>query len=285
MLEAASMPAITPAPNRFNNLHRRFVNNRTFAKAITAAYRRPETECLPPLVEAARAPADLRAPIRGTARKLIEALRAKHKGTGVEGPVREYSLSSQEGVALMCLAEALLRILDTATRDAPIRDRFPKATGNRMSVAAARSSSMPRPGGLVVTGKLTSTVNDRSLAAAQTRLIARCGEPVIRRGVDMATRLVSLPACRQLAFKRSLSDALHPRGRLLLAPKTEEGLYRQIAAALATGNQLVIDVATGLRPSLKGLPVSVADRITWSTDWDKDGRGWATGAGSDSDHG
>ncbi|MER9240961.1 hypothetical protein [Mesorhizobium sp. M0633] len=65
--------------------------------------------------------------------------------------------------------------------------------------------------------------------------------------------------------------ALHPRGRLFLAPKTEDGLYRQIAAALATGNQLVIDVATGLRPSLKGLPVSVADRITWSTDWDKDG--------------
>ena len=93
-------------------------------KAITAAYRRPETECLPPLMESARVPADLKAAAQDTARKLIEALRAKHKGTGVEGLVQEYSLSSQEGVALMCLAEALLRIPDTATRDALIRDKI-----------------------------------------------------------------------------------------------------------------------------------------------------------------
>ena len=59
-----------------------------------------------------------------TARTLIEALCAKHKGTGVEGLVQEYSLSSQEGVALMCLAEALLRIPDTDTRDALIRDKI-----------------------------------------------------------------------------------------------------------------------------------------------------------------
>ncbi|MBW8786227.1 MAG: hypothetical protein JF594_00400, partial [Rhizobium leguminosarum] len=84
-------------------------------QAITAAYRRPETECLPPLVAAARVSEAKRYDIRSTARSLIEALRTKHKGTGVEGLVQEYSLSSQEGVALMCLAEALLRIPDTET--------------------------------------------------------------------------------------------------------------------------------------------------------------------------
>src|SRR5690606_12750236 len=93
-------------------------------QAITAAYRRPETECLPPLVAAARVTDTQRYDIRSTARTLIEALRAKHKGTGVEGLVQEYSLSSQEGVALMCLAEALLRIPDTDTRDALIRDKI-----------------------------------------------------------------------------------------------------------------------------------------------------------------
>ena len=93
-------------------------------QAITAAYRRPETECLPPLVAAARVTETQRYDIRSTARTLIEALRAKHKGTGVEGLVQEYSLSSQEGVALMCLAEALLRIPDTDTRDALIRDKI-----------------------------------------------------------------------------------------------------------------------------------------------------------------
>ncbi len=76
-------------------------------QAITAAYRRPEAECVTALVEQATLPEETRKAIRTTARRLIEALRAKHKGTGVEGLVHEYSLSSQEGVALMCLAEAL----------------------------------------------------------------------------------------------------------------------------------------------------------------------------------
>ncbi|MBN9055296.1 MAG: hypothetical protein J0H80_16350, partial [Rhizobiales bacterium] len=49
-------------------------------QAITAAYRRPETECLPPLVAAARVTDTQRYDIRSTARTLIEALRAKHKG-------------------------------------------------------------------------------------------------------------------------------------------------------------------------------------------------------------
>src|SRR5215217_8548269 len=89
-------------------------------QAITAAYRLPETECVPPLLDAAALPDDIRARSKETARALITALRAKHKGSGVEGLVQEYSLSSQEGVALMCLAEALLRIPDTATRDALI---------------------------------------------------------------------------------------------------------------------------------------------------------------------
>lgn len=92
--------------------------------AITAAYRRPEPECLAPLIEAATLPRDVRDAAKATATGLITALRAKHKGTGVEGLVQEYALSSQEGVALMCLAEALLRIPDAATRDALIRDKI-----------------------------------------------------------------------------------------------------------------------------------------------------------------
>ncbi|WP_294290973.1 hypothetical protein, partial [uncultured Sphingomonas sp.] len=87
-------------------------------RAITAAYRRPEPECLAPLIEAATLPDAIRTAATVTATELVTALRAKHKGTGVEGLVQEYALSSQEGVALMCLAEALLRIPDTATRDA-----------------------------------------------------------------------------------------------------------------------------------------------------------------------
>ncbi|CZT34043.1 trifunctional transcriptional regulator/proline dehydrogenase/L-glutamate gamma-semialdehyde dehydrogenase [Rhizobium sp. 9140] len=172
--------------------------------AVTRAYRQPETTCVAALLEQATLPEDLRMRAAKTARGLITALRAKHKGSGVEGLVHEYSLSSQEGVALMCLAEALLRIPDMATRDALIRDKI--ATGDwRSHVGGGRSLFVnAATWGLVVTGKLTSTVNDRGLSAALTRLIARAGEPVIRRGVDMAMRMMG----EQFVTGETIEEAL-----------------------------------------------------------------------------
>src|SRR5579862_5583219 len=79
-------------------------------KAITAATRRPEPECLPTLVEAATLAPEAQAAVALRTRKLVAALRAKGARGPVESLIQEYSLSSQEGVALMCLAEALLRI-------------------------------------------------------------------------------------------------------------------------------------------------------------------------------
>jgi RHH-type proline utilization regulon transcriptional repressor/proline dehydrogenase/delta 1-pyrroline-5-carboxylate dehydrogenase len=92
--------------------------------AITANYRRSEAECLGPLLDQASVDSDTREAIALTARKLVASLRAQPKTSGVAELVHEYSLSSQEGVALMCLAEALLRIPDAATRDALIRDKI-----------------------------------------------------------------------------------------------------------------------------------------------------------------
>jgi RHH-type proline utilization regulon transcriptional repressor/proline dehydrogenase/delta 1-pyrroline-5-carboxylate dehydrogenase len=65
--------------------------------------------------------------------------------------------------------------------------------------------------------------------------------------------------------------SLHPRGRVLLVPQTAKGLFRQMAAALAAGNAVVIDTASGLSESLGGLPPSVGARVTWSGDWEADG--------------
>lgn len=159
-------------------------------RAITAAARIDEAEALAPLLREATLPQDLREAIRATASELVTALRREHRGSGVEGLVQEYSLSSEEGVALMCLAEALLRIPDTATRDALIRDKIADGdwsahlgSGRSLFVNAASW-------GLAVTGRLVSSVDDRGLGAALTRLVARAGEPVIRRGVDLAMRLM-----------------------------------------------------------------------------------------------
>jgi RHH-type proline utilization regulon transcriptional repressor/proline dehydrogenase/delta 1-pyrroline-5-carboxylate dehydrogenase len=183
-------------------------------QAITAGYRRPETECLPPLVEAATLSPKMRSAVAETARRLIETLRAKQTGSGVEALVQEYSLSSQEGVALMCLAEALLRIPDTATRDALIRDKI--AAGDWKSHLGGGRSLFINAAtwGLVITGKLTSTVNDRRLTSALARLIARCGEPVIRRGVDMAMRMMGEQFVRGETIEEALrhSNPLEQQG-------------------------------------------------------------------------
>ena len=196
--------------------------------AITAAYRRPEPECLPPLVEQATLPGDVRAAARATASELIVALRRKRKGAGVEGLVQEYALSSQEGVALMCLAEALLRIPDEATRDALIRDKI--ADGDwRSHIGEGRSLFVnAATWGLVVTGKLTGSVNDAGLGAALTRLIARAGEPVIRRGVDMAMRMMG----EQFITGETIDEALK-RARTLEARGFQYS-YDMLGEAAAT---------------------------------------------------
>ncbi|MBC2667547.1 trifunctional transcriptional regulator/proline dehydrogenase/L-glutamate gamma-semialdehyde dehydrogenase [Novosphingobium piscinae] len=159
-------------------------------RAITAAYRRDEQAVLQPLLAEASLPAPLAEAIRATASALVTGLRQQTRGGGVEALVQEYALSSEEGVALMCLAEALLRIPDDATRDALIRDKIADGdwtahlgTGRSLFVNAATW-------GLAITGKLVGSVDDRGLGAALTRLVARAGEPVIRRGVDLAMRMM-----------------------------------------------------------------------------------------------
>ena len=178
-------------------------------RAITAAYRRPEAECLAPLLDQATLDDATAADATRTATSLITALRAKKRGGGVEGIVQEYALSSQEGVALMCLAEAMLRIPDAETRDALIRDKI--AGGDWTSHLAEGRSLFVNAAtwGLALTGKLTGSVDDKGLGAALTRLIARAGEPVIRSGVAMAMRMMG----EQFVAGQTIAEALkHARG-------------------------------------------------------------------------
>ncbi len=183
---------------------------------ITRHYRAPEPECVAALLPAATLPRAAAAQAEATARSLVQALRVKGARGAVESLVREYDLSSQEGVALMCLAEALLRIPDRATRDALIRDKISRGnwrghTGHSPSLFVNAATW-----GLVVTGKLTGATADRgglteqSLGAALTRLIARGGEPLIRRGVDMAMRMMG----EQFVTGQDIAEALANARRL-----------------------------------------------------------------------
>ncbi len=158
--------------------------------AVTAHTRAGEAECVRALLERATLPPAVVAQAEALARRLVEALRAKGTRGAVEGLVREYSLSSQEGVALLCLAEALLRIPDRATRDALIRDKI--AHGDWHAHVGHSPSLFVNAAtwGLVVTGRLVATSSEGGLSHALGRLIARSGEPVIRKGVDLAMRMM-----------------------------------------------------------------------------------------------
>ena len=113
---------------------------------------RPSREAVADLLPEARLPAAGCGRRRAAGRtRSPRRLRERKAGTGraglVQGLLQEYALSSQEGVALMCLAEALLRIPDAATRDALIRDKIAqRPVARRTWARAPRCSSTPRPG-------------------------------------------------------------------------------------------------------------------------------------------
>ncbi|QQE84611.1 trifunctional transcriptional regulator/proline dehydrogenase/L-glutamate gamma-semialdehyde dehydrogenase [Pseudomonas putida] len=176
--------------------------------AITAAYRRPEQEVVPMLLEQARLSAPLAEATNKMAAGIAEKLRNQKSAGGragiVQGLLQEFSLSSQEGVALMCLAEALLRIPDKGTRDALIRDKISSGNwhphlGNSPSLFVNAATW-----GLLLTGKLVSTHNEAGLTTSLTRIIGKSGEPMIRKGVDMAMRLMG----EQFVTGETIAEAL-----------------------------------------------------------------------------
>ncbi len=193
-LALATAPMGTQPPQPFLDFAQGVLPQSVLRAAITAATRRPEPEAVPMLLQQARLPADTAEPARQLAMRLAGQLR-RQKGAGgraglVQGLLQEFALSSQEGVALMCLAEALLRIPDKATRDALIRDKIGHGdwlqhVGNSPSLFVNAATW-----GLMLTGKLVSTHNEASLSSALARILGKGGEPLVRKGVDMAMRLM-----------------------------------------------------------------------------------------------
>ncbi|MGP2469930.1 trifunctional transcriptional regulator/proline dehydrogenase/L-glutamate gamma-semialdehyde dehydrogenase [Yersinia sp. 2540 StPb PI] len=203
------MPQVTESAHQpFLDFAEQVLPQSVTRAAITAAYRRPETEAIPMLLEQARLPADLAQETHKLAYSIAEKLRNQKSANGragiVQSLLQEFSLSSQEGVALMCLAEALLRIPDKPTRDALIRDKI--SNGNWHS-HLGRSPSMfvnAATWGLLFTGHLVSTHNEAKLSGSLNRIIGKGGEPLIRKGVDMAMRLMG----EQFVTGETIAEAL-----------------------------------------------------------------------------
>ncbi|HEY3847290.1 MAG TPA: bifunctional proline dehydrogenase/L-glutamate gamma-semialdehyde dehydrogenase PutA, partial [Acetobacteraceae bacterium] len=169
-------------------------------------HRAPEPTVLAPLVAAATLPPETAAAVQTRARALVRAARAAYRpGADVSDFLKEYGLGTAEGVALLCLAEALLRIPDSATADALIEDRIGGADwqqhlgrGDSLAVNASAWAFM-------LTGRvLTVEEAERGIAAAIARMIRRMGEPVIRTALRRGMRVLA----RQFVMGRTIHEAL-----------------------------------------------------------------------------
>ena len=173
--------------------------------ALRAAYRPDEERVVAERLEQARLPASAAPVANAIARTLAEQVRA-HKPAGLDAFLHAYDLGSDEGVALMCLAEALLRIPDAETADDLIHDKLsgPDWTeqlgGSRSTFVNAATIS------LLLTGKVLDHANDRTEGwrASLGRAVGRLGEPVIRTAVGQGMKILGA----QFVFGRTIDEAL-----------------------------------------------------------------------------
>jgi RHH-type transcriptional regulator, proline utilization regulon repressor / proline dehydrogenase / delta 1-pyrroline-5-carboxylate dehydrogenase len=173
--------------------------------AITAAYRPDEQHCVRNMLDQAAMTREQVAAAQRLARRLVTRVReTRTRASGVDALMHEFSLSSLEGVALMCLAEALLRIPDKETADKLIRDKIGKGDWRAHLGNSASLFVNAAAWGLLVTGKLVSSYSEQGLTAAVTRLAAKGGEPLIRKGVDLAMRMLG----RQFVTGETIEEAL-----------------------------------------------------------------------------
>lgn len=175
--------------------------------ALDSLWARDEAEVVAArLAEARPGPAD-RAAIDMLAADLVRRVRAKTgEQSAVESLMRQYDLSSEEGVLLMCVAEALLRIPDSGTADRLIADKLGDAD---WAAHLGESDSLfvnASTWGLMLTGSLIRLGGEtqRNPWAAFKRLVARSGEPVVRLGVRQAMRIMG----HQFVMGRTIAEAL-----------------------------------------------------------------------------
>ena len=185
---------IRPRPGHQRALPRRREDGRLRAPRARAAARRPNAK------RSGRTPSHSSSP---------PAARREGK-TGIESFLQQYGLASQEGIMLMCLAEALLRIPDADTADRLIADKI--AIGQWSDYLGEADSLFVNAStwGLMLTGKLVreSELEMRDPASFLRRLVARLGEPVVRTAFRQAMRIMG----RQFVMGRDIGEALARAG-------------------------------------------------------------------------
>ena len=172
--------------------------------AIRAAQTAPEADVLAALQAEATISTETRHAATARGAEMVRDLRAAGDPGLMEAFLAEYGLSTEEGVALMCLAEALLRVPDAETIDALIEDKIaPSAWGEHLGKS---SSSLVNAStwALMLTGKVLREDKDDGVASVLRGAVKRLGEPVIRRAVQAAIKEMG----HQFVLGRDIDEAV-----------------------------------------------------------------------------
>ena len=167
--------------------------------AIRASAALDEAAAVRRLLEQAP-PETVRRRISAQALALVRDLRGRPDVRLMETFLAEYGLSTDEGVALMCLAEALLRVPDAPTVDALIRDKIAPADWSRHLGQSSSPLVNASTWGLMLTGR----VLEGDVTGAMRGLLRRAGEPVVRRAVGQAIRVLG----DQFVLGEAIGEAL-----------------------------------------------------------------------------
>ncbi|MFK0572275.1 bifunctional proline dehydrogenase/L-glutamate gamma-semialdehyde dehydrogenase PutA [Endozoicomonas sp.] len=174
---------------------------------ISPHYSIDEAAWLQELVEILDAHSSDYTAIATRATRVIEKVRESDDGIHmIDALLLQYSLDTREGILLMCLAEALMRIPDNRTADALIRDKLSVADWKQHLSQSDSLLVNASTWGLMLTGKVVSldAGEDGSAGGVIGKLVNRMGEPVIRQAVNQAMKIMG----RHFVLGRNISEAL-----------------------------------------------------------------------------
>jgi RHH-type transcriptional regulator, proline utilization regulon repressor / proline dehydrogenase / delta 1-pyrroline-5-carboxylate dehydrogenase len=169
--------------------------------AIAPWLRLPEPKLLEQLLASARVTPSEREAILASGRALVTSVRTAQSSGWVEKFLQQYRLDTAEGIALLSLAEAFLRVPDSRTADSLIRDKLGRADWKAHSGQSDSLMVNSATWGLVLTQAM---VHDGRDSSALRRLIAKSGEPFVRQAVAAAMRVMG----EQFVLGRNISEAL-----------------------------------------------------------------------------
>lgn len=170
-------------------------------------YRMNEADCVEHLINSISLTSEQHQHIEKTAETLVQGIRArKNVKRGLDSFMHEYDLSTDEGIALMCLAEALLRIPDKGNIDKLIKDKLSKADWEAHSGKSSSVFVNAATWGLMLTGKIygTEQASESKFGKIFRKMLEKSGEPVVRTAVKQAMRILG----KQFVMGQTIEEAI-----------------------------------------------------------------------------